>query len=58
MVVHETFLSAGCKHGFEVFESYARTFRCLALLRWESTSSKGAMWAIVCRIFYCPLLNS
>ena len=43
---------------WDLWKSYARTFRCLALLRWQRTSSKGAMWATVGRIFYCPLLNS
>ena len=43
---------------WELWKSYARTFRCLALLRWQRTSGKGAMWAIVGRIFYCPQLNS
>ena len=43
---------------WESWKSYARTFRCLALLRWERTRGKGAMRAIVGRIFYCCLLNS
>jgi len=43
---------------WDLWKSYARTFRCLALLRWWRTSGKGAMWAIAGRIFYCPLLNS
>ena len=43
---------------WDLWKSYAHTFRCLALLQWQRTSGKGAMWAIVGRIFYCPLLNS
>jgi len=39
-------------------ESPLRTFRCLALLWWERTSSKGAMRAIVGSNLYCSLLNS
>jgi len=33
-------------------------FRCLALLRWERTSGKGAMRAIVGSNLHCYLLNS
>ena len=43
---------------WDLWKSYARTFRCLALLRWWRTSSKGAMWAIVGSNFYCPVLKS
>jgi len=43
---------------WDLWKGYARTFRCLALLRWERTRGKGAMRAIVGRIFYCCLLNS
>ena len=39
-------------------KSYAHTFRCLALLRWWRMRGMGPMWAIVGKIFYCPLLNS
>ena len=43
---------------WDLWKSYARTFRCLALLRWERTSGKGAMQAIVGSNLYCSLLNS
>ena len=33
-------------------------FRCLALLRWEKTSRKGAMRAVVGSNLYCSLLHS
>jgi len=33
-------------------------FRCLALLRWERMSGKGAMRVIVGSNLYCSLLNS
>jgi len=42
---------------WDLWKSYARTFRCLALLR-ERTSGKGAMRAIVGSNLYCSLLNS
>ena len=42
---------------WDLWKSYARTFRCLALLRWERTRGKGAMRAIVGSNFY-SLLNS
>jgi len=44
---------------WDLWKSYARTFRCLALLRWEKTSGKGAMWAIVAATFIvlCWTLN-
>jgi len=43
---------------WDLWNSYACTFRCLALLRWERTSGKGAMRAIVGSNFYCSQLNS
>jgi len=43
---------------WDLWKSYAHTFRCLVLLRWERTSSKGAMRAIVGSNLYCSLLNS
>jgi len=43
---------------WDLWKSYARTFRCLALLQWERTSGKGAMQAIVGSNFYCSPLNS
>ena len=43
---------------WDLWKSYAGTFRCLALLRWERTSGKVAMWAIVGSNLYCSLLNS
>jgi len=43
---------------WDLWISYARTFRCLALLWWERTSGKDAMWAIVGSNLYCSLFNS
>jgi len=43
---------------WDLWKSYARTFMCLALLRWEKMSGKGAMQAIVRSNLYCSLLNS
>ena len=43
---------------WDLWKSYARTFRCLALLRWERTSGKGAVRAIVGSNLFCSLLNS
>ena len=43
---------------WDLWKSYARTFRCLALLRWERTSGKGVMRAIVGSNVYCSLLSS
>ena len=43
---------------WDLWRSYARTFRCLALLQWERSSGKSAMWAIVGSNLYCSLLNS
>ena len=41
----------------DLWKSNARTFSCLVLLRWERTSGKGAMQAIVGSNLYCSLLN-
>jgi len=43
---------------WDLWKSCARTFRWLALLWWQRTSGKGAMWAAVGSNFYCPVLNS
>jgi len=43
---------------WDLWKSYARTFRCLALLRWERTSGKGAIRAIVGSNLCWSLLNS
>ena len=43
---------------WDLWKSYARTFVCLALLRMERTSGKGAMRATVGSNLYCSLLNS
>ena len=43
---------------WNLWKSYARTFKFLALFRWERTSGKGAMRSIVGSNFYCPILNS
>jgi len=56
--INTTFLSAGRKYGLKFVKSYARTFRCLALLRWERTSGKGAMRAIVGSNLCWSLFNS
>jgi len=53
-----TFLSAGHKYGLRFVKKLCKHVRCLALLRWERTSSKGAMRAIIGSNLYCPLLNS
>ena len=65
MVVHETrgkklqqFYQLVVNMVWDLWKSYARTFRCLALLRWERTIVKGAMRAIVGSNLYCSLLNS
>jgi len=65
MVVHETrgkrlqhFYQLVVNMVWDLWKSYARTFRCLALLRWERTSSKGTMRAIIVSNLYCSLLNS
>ena len=65
MVVHETrgkklqrFYQLVVNMIWDLWKSHARTFRCLALLRWERTSGKGAMRAIVGSNLYCFLLNS
>ena len=52
-----TFLSTSRKYGLRFVKKYARTFRCLVLLRWERTSGKGAVRAIVGSNLYCSLLN-
>ena len=43
---------------WDLWKSYACTFRCLALLRWEKTSGMGAMRGIFGSNLYCSLLNS
>ena len=43
---------------WDLWKSYARTFRCLPLLLWERRSGKGAMRAFVGSNLYCSLLNS
>jgi len=43
---------------WDLWKSNARMFRCLALLRWERTSCKGAMRAIVGSNLYCSQLKS
>ena len=65
MVVHETrgkklqdFYQLVVNIVWDLWKSYARTFKCLALLRWERTSGKGAMRAIVGSNLYCSLMNS
>jgi len=64
MVVHETrgklqhFYQLVINMVWDLWKSYARTFRCLALLRWERMSGKGAMRAIFGSNLYCSLLNS
>jgi len=65
MVVHETrrkklqhFYQLVVNMVWDLWKSYARTFRCLAFLRWERMSSKGAMRAIVGSNLYCSLLHS
>jgi len=64
MVVQETrwkklqhFYQLAVNMVWDLWKSYSRTFRCLALLRWER-SSKVAMRAIVGSNLYCSLLNS
>jgi len=64
MLVHETrgkkvqyFYQLVVKLVWDLWKSNARTFSCLALLRWERTSGKGAMQAIVGSNLYCSLLN-
>ena len=43
---------------WDLWKNYAGTFRCLVLLRWERTSGKAAVRAIVGSNLYCSLLNS
>ena len=43
---------------WDLWKSYAHTFRCLTLLRWKRTSRKGAMQVIFGSNLYCSLLNS
>ena len=65
MVVHETrgkklqhFYQLVLNMVWDFWKSYARTFRCLALLRWERTRDKGAMRTILGSNFIlCWTLN-
>jgi len=65
MVVHETrgkklqhFYQPVLNMVWDFWKSYARTFRCLALLRWERTRDKGAMRTILGSNFIlCWTLN-
>ena len=43
---------------WDLWKSYASTFWCLALLRRDRTSGKGAIWAIVGSNLSCSQLNS
>jgi len=53
-----TFLSASPKYGLRFVKKLCTHVQVLGVAAMVKNERQGAMWAIVGRIFYCPLLNS